>query len=379
MPPSVDPKKPPQTLMQGNVAVAEAAIRVGCRFFGGYPITPSSEVMMRIAQLLRENNGTFIQMEDEIASICAVIGASWSGAKAMTATSGPGFSLMQEGLGYAYFTETPLVLVDVQRAGPATGQATHVAQGDVMQFKYGSHGDYYPIALAPWSVQELYDLTIRSFNLAEKYRVPVFLATDEAIGHARENIEIYEEFEIVDRVREGEGMPFGHDAPDGVPVMPAFGDGASLMVTGSTHNPQGFRKVDDPDVHNNLVTRLMRKTMDHVDDIVETEEYFLDDAEIAFFAFGISARTAVAAVRRLREKGVKAGLLRTRTLWPFPEKQITEVGKQVRALIVPELNKGMMASVARGYSQAPVHQINKTNGYVLEPEELIEYVEEELS
>jgi 2-oxoglutarate ferredoxin oxidoreductase subunit alpha len=271
------------------------------------------------------------------------------------------------------------VLIDVQRAGPATGQATHVAQGDVMQFKYGSHGDYYPIAVAPWSVQELYDLTIHAFNLAEKYRLPVFVATDEAIGHARENVEIYEEFEIFNRVRKGDGPPFGHDAPDGVPVMPAFGDGANLMVTGSTHNPLGFRKVDDPEVHDTLVTRLMRKTMDHVDEIVETEDYYLDDAEIGFFSFGISARTSIAAVKRLREKGVKAGLLRTRTLWPFPEKQVSELGKQVRALIVPELNKGMYASVARAYSEAPVHQINKTNGYVLEPKELIEYVEEELS
>jgi len=379
MPTTKTPKEPPKLLLQGNIAIAEAAIKAGCKFFGGYPITPSSEIMAHMAELLRKTGGTFIQMEDEIASICAIVGASWSGAKAMTATSGPGFSLMQEGLGYAYFTEAPIVLVNVQRAGPATGQATHIGQGDVMQFKYGSHGDYYPIAISPWSVQEAYDLTIECFNLAERYRVPVFLAADEGVGHARENCALHDNFEVVNRVREGDGPPFGHDAPDGVPPMPAFGDGASLMVTGSTHNPQGFRRVDDPDVHDKLVTRLMRKTMDHVDEIVKTDGHYLDDAEIVFFAYGVTARAAIAAVKRLRANGVKAGLLRAITLWPFPEKQVTEVGKRVKALVVPELNKGMMASVARAYCDAPVHQINQTNGYMLEPGQLIEYVEEKLS
>ncbi len=367
--------KTTELLLQGNVAVAEGAIRAGCRFFGGYPITPSSEVMVRMAELLRSNDGVFIQMEDEIASICAVVGASWSGAKSMTATSGPGFSLMQEALGYAYFTETPLVLVDVQRAGPGTGQATHVGQGDVMQFKYGSHGDVFPIALVPWSVQECYDLTIRAFNLAEKYRVPTFLATDEAVGHLRENVVLHEDFQVVDRVRKGDGEPFGSDLPDGVPVMPAFGDGQSLMVTGSTHNPRGFRKVDDPDIHDALVTRLMHKTIDHADEIVEIEEYFLDDAEIAFFAYGISARSALAATRRLRDKGHKVGLLRTRTLWPFPERQIVELSKKVRAIVVPELNKGMIAGVASGFSSVPVHPVTQTNGKTIKPARLIEFVE----
>lgn len=376
MPGRGDRNEPSRVLMQGNLAVAEAAIRVGCRFFGGYPITPSSEVMTRMAELLRQHGGTFIQMEDEIASICSVIGASWSGAKAMTATSGPGFSLMQEGLGYAYFTEAPLVLVDIQRAGPATGQATHVGQGDVMQYRYGSHGDVYPIAVAPWSVQELYDLTIQAFNLSEKYRVPAFVAADEAVGHVRETVVLHDNFEVINRVREGEGPPFGSDKPDGVPVMPAFGDGASLMVTGSTHNAQGFRKVDDPEVHDKLVTRLMRKTLDHYDDIVDVVDYFLEDAEIAFFAYGISARSALAAVRKLRADGVKAGLMRTRTLWPFPDKHIENLGRQVKAIIVPELNKGMMASVARAHSKAPVYNVNQTNGKILEPEQLVHFTKE---
>jgi len=365
-----------ELLLQGNVAVAEAAIRAGCRFFAGYPITPSSEIMVRMAELLRARDDVFIQMEDELASICAVIGASWSGAKAMTATSGPGLSLMQEALGYAYFTETPLVLVDVQRAGPATGQATHVAQGDVMQLRYGSHGDVFPIAVVPWSVQECYDLTIRAFNLAERYRVPTFLATDEAVGHMRENVILHDDFQIVDRAREGAGDPFGSDLPDGVPAMPAFGEGRQLLVTGSTHNPKGFRKVDDPEIHDALVTRLMRKTMDHVDDIVDTEGHLLDDAEIAFFAYGISARSALAATNRLRARGVKAGLLRTRTLWPFPARQVTELGSRVRAIVVPELNKGMFADVARGFTDVPVHAVTQTNGRTIKPERLVRFVEE---
>jgi 2-oxoglutarate ferredoxin oxidoreductase subunit alpha len=332
--------------------------------------------MVHMAGLLRENNGTFIQMEDEIASICSIIGASWSGAKTMTATSGPGFSLMQEGLGYAYFTETPLVLVNVQRAGPATGQATHVGQGDVMQFRYGSHGDVSPIAISPWSVQELYEVTIQAFNLAEKYRLPVFVATDEAVGHMRETVILHDNFEVINRVREGDGPPFGHDDPDGVPPMPAFGDGASLMVTGSTHNPQGFRKVDDPQIHDALVTRLARKTEDHRDEIVETEAYQLDDAEIGFFAYGISARSALGAVSVLRAKGIKAGLLRTKTLWPFPERQIAELGEKVKAIVVPELNRGMMAGVASEFTNTPVHAVTQTNGKTIAPKRLVKFVEE---
>ena len=371
-----DRKEPSPVLMQGNIAAAEGAIRAGCKFFGGYPITPSSEIMVHMAGLLRENNGTFIQMEDEIASICSVIGASWSGAKSMTATSGPGFSLMQEGVGYAYFTETPLVLIDVQRAGPATGQATHVGQGDVMQYRYGSHGDVSPIAISPWSVQELYEQTIQAFNLSEKYRLPVFVATDEAVGHMRETVVLHDDYEVIDRVREGDGPPFGHDDPDGVPPMPAFGDGAALMVTGSTHNPQGFRKVDDPQIHDALVTRLARKTEDHRDEIVETEGYHLDDAEVALFSYGISARSALGAVTALRAKGVKAGFLRTKTLWPFPENQIAELGEKVKAIVVPECNRGMMASVARQFTKTPVHSVGQTNGKTIAPKRLVKFVEE---
>jgi 2-oxoglutarate ferredoxin oxidoreductase subunit alpha len=374
-----DPQKTSKAaarLVQGNVAAAEGAIRAGCRFFAGYPITPSSEIMVRTSELLRARGGVFIQMEDEIASICAVIGASWSGAKAMTATSGPGLSLMQEGLGYAYFTEAPLVLIDVQRAGPATGQATHVAQGDVMQYRYGSHGDVFPIALAPWSVQEMYDLTIRAFNLAERFRTPVFVAADEAVGHMRENAVLHDDYEVVDRVRAGAGDPFGTEAPDGVPVMPAFGDGRELMVTGSTHDRKGFRKVDDPAAHDALVTRLMRKVMDHTDEIVEVDAHLLDDAEIAFVAYGISARTAIAAVKRLRARGVRAGLLRLKTLWPFPEREVRALGERARTIIVPELNKGMIASVVRGCTNAEVRSLAQTDGKTIDPSLVVRFAEE---
>ncbi len=367
-----------RVLMQGNIAAAEGAIRAGCRFFAGYPITPSSEIMVQMAKLLGSNDGRFIQMEDEIASICAVIGASGSGVKAMTATSGPGFSLMQEALGYGYFTETPMVLVNVQRAGPGTGQATHVGQGDVMQARYGTHGDVFPIALCPASVQEMYDLTIRAFNLSERFRVPTFVMADEAVGHLREPCALHGGFEIEHRNRHGEGAPFGSDAPDGVPPMPAFGDGKKLMVTGSTHNPEGFRKVDDPEIHDALVTRLMRKTEDHRGEIVEVEEFFLDDAEVAFFAYGISARTALAAARRLRKMGVRAGLLRTKTLWPFPEEAVAQLGRRVRAIVVPELNKGMFAGVCRAHAAAEVHSVTQTNGKTIEPGRLVTFVQEVL-
>ncbi len=360
-------------LLQGNEAVAEAAMEAGCRFFAGYPISPANRITSRMAERL-DGTGRFIQMEDEIAAISAVIGASWSGVKAMTATSGPGLCLMQEGIGYAYFTETPIVVVDVQRAGPATGQATRVAQGDVMQFRYGSHGDVYPIALAPWSVQELYDLTVRAFNLAEQYRVPVFIATDATVATSRETLEVPPPAVIVDRNREIGPPPFGSDLPDGVPPMPALGDGARLLVTGPTHDGDGFRKVDAPEVHETLVRRLMNKTLHHMDDIVETESIQMEDADICFFSYGISARSALAATNILRDRGIRAGLLRTRTLWPFPEKQVREASRQVSLVVVPECNTGLMAGVVRGSAKTKVLPFSQVNGLPIDPERLARFV-----
>jgi len=247
--------------LSGNEAAAEGAIAAGCRYYGGYPITPSSDIMERISVRFTEVHGVFMQMEDEIASICSVIGASWAGAKAMTATSGPGFSLMQEGIGYAALTETPLVIVDIQRAGPGTGQATRVASGDIMQAKWGSHGDYQIIALSPWSVQEMYELTIDAFNLAEQYRVPVFLMGEEALGHLRERLEIEPDISVFNREKKKGTPPFGTEQDDGVPPMPAFGEGEKLLVTGSTHDERGIRKTDDPEAQMKLVTRINNKIL----------------------------------------------------------------------------------------------------------------------
>ncbi|MBU3917520.1 2-oxoacid:acceptor oxidoreductase subunit alpha, partial [bacterium] len=306
----------------GNEAAAEGAIAAGCQYYAGYPITPSSEIMEHLANRFGELGRVFTQMEDEIASICSVIGAVWAGAKGMTATSGPGFSLMQEAIGYAAFTETPLVIIDVQRAGPGTGQATRSASGDHMQAKWGSHGDYQVISLSPWSVQEMYDFTLKAFNLAETYRVPVFLMSEEAIGHLREKTTIHDEVELVDRLKIPGAAPFGTESTDGVPPMPAFGEGENLLVTGSTHDDVGYRKTADPETQARLVERINLKVLNRRDDIVETEAHLVEDAEILVVAYGFTARSAMFAVDHLRKQGKKVGLLRLKTIWPFADRVI---------------------------------------------------------
>jgi len=358
--------------LSGNEAAAEGAIAAGCRFYAGYPITPSSEIMERMAVRLREVGGVFIQMEDEMASISAVIGASWAGAKAMTATSGPGFSLMQESIGYAAFTETPCVIIDVQRAGPCTGQATRVGSGDIMQAKWGSHGDYQVIAFSPWSVQEMYDFTLRVFNLSEQYRVPAFIMAEEAVGHLRESISISATVEVWDRKKEKGGSPFGTEEEDRVPPMPAFGEGERLLVTGSTHNELGFRKTDDPEAHAKLVERINKKILNHRRTIVETEDYFLEDSEIALIAYGFTARTSLYVVKRLRKEGVHVGLLRLKTLWPFPEEAVAEAGKRVKKVFVPEMNLGQVAGEVKKYCSCEVIPFGQTNGEVIGPETILE-------
>jgi len=358
--------------LSGNEASAEGAIAAGCRFYAGYPITPSSELMERMAERLKEVHGVFIQMEDEIASICAVLGASWAGAKAMTATSGPGFSLMQEAIGYGAFTETPCVIVDVQRAGPCTGQATKVGSGDIMQAKWGSHGDYQVIALSPWSSQEMYDLTLRAFNLSEQYRVPALVMADEAIGHLRETIQIAPKVEVWNRKKEKGKAPFDIEGEDGVPPMPFFGEGERLSVTGSTHDGYGFRKTDDPEVHARLVSRINRKILDHKRSIIETENYLLDDADTAVVAYGFTARTSLFAVKRLRKEGQKIGMLRLKTLWPFPDETVTDLGKRVKRILVPEMNLGQVAGEIKKYVSCEVISLSQTNGEVIAPETLIE-------
>ena len=357
--------------LSGNEASAEGAIAAGCRFYAGYPITPSSELMERMSFRLGQIGGVFIQMEDEIASVSAVIGASWAGAKAMTATSGPGFSLMQESIGYAAFTETPCVIVDVQRAGPCTGQATRVGSGDVMQAKWGSQGDYQVIALAPWSVQEMYELTIQAFNLSERYRVPAMVMADEAVGHLRENISIGAKVSICNRKKQKGGTPFGTEEKDGVPPMPCFGEGARLLVTGSTHDSFGFRKTDDPEAHAKLVERINEKILKNRSRIVETEGYFLEDSEIAVIAYGFTARTSLYAVKRLRKEGVKVGLLRLKTLWPFPEESVVELRERVKKVVVPEMNQGQVAGEVRKFYPGEILSLRQTNGEVIRPEKIL--------
>lgn len=364
--------------MQGDEACAEGALAAGCRFYAGYPITPASEIMIHMVHRLPEVNGVFIQMEDEIGSISSVIGASWAGAKAMTATSGPGISLMTEGIGYAAITETPCVIVDVQRAGPSTGQATRPAQGDIMQVKWGCHGDVEIIAFAPWSVQEMYELTIKAFNCAERFRVPTFILADEAVGHLRETLLIREEVEIFDRYKVPGLPPFGTEEPNGVPPMPSFGEGAHLLITGSTHDSWGFRKTQDAQVQARLTERIVRKIRDFQSEIIETEAHFLDDAEVGVMAYGFTARAALAAVKKLRQEGIKIGLMRLVSIWPFAGDAVAAVGKKCRFIFVPEMNRGQMADEAKKFTSTQIISLPKTNGEVFEPAEIIEAIRRNL-
>jgi len=358
----------------GNEAVAEGAIAARCRYYAGYPITPSSEIMERISVRFKDVHGVFMQMEDEIASICSVIGAVWAGAKAMTATSGPGFSLMQEGIGYAALTETPLVIVDIQRAGPGTGQATRVASGDLMQAKWGSHGDYYVIALSPWSVQEMYDQTINAFNLAEQYRVPVFIMGEEAIGHLRERIEVKATLRVFNREKKKGASPFGTKKDDGIPPMPSFGEGEKLLVTGSTHNEMGIRKTDDPEVHSRLVNRINKKILNNRESIIQTDSYYLKDAEVIIVSYGFTARSALFAVEQLRKEGKKVGLVRLKTIWPFADEIIHDIGQRAKMIFVPEMNKGQIIGEVMKYAPCEVIPYNQTNGEIIHPHRIIKEV-----
>ncbi len=354
-------------ILTGNEAAAEGALAAGCDFYAGYPITPSSEIMETLARKLPKRGGVFIQMEDELASFSAVIGASWAGAKAMTATSGPGLSLMMEGIGYAAITETPCVVVDVQRAGPGTGQATRVGSGDILQVRYGSHGDYCPIALSPWSVQEMHDLTIKAFGLAHAYRVPTFIMAEESVGHLRETLVLRREVEPVVRNRDITKPPFGSDLPDGVAPMPVFGDGANLLVTGSTHDEWGFRKVNHPDHHKRLVERINRKVLDHTDELAVMDGRYLEDADVVVLAYGFTGRAALSAVKALRDSGVRVGFLRLVTLWPFPAKAIFELGKNVEKIVVPEMNLGQVAGLVRQNVSCEVISLSQVDGEVIVP------------
>ncbi|MGB7787363.1 2-oxoacid:acceptor oxidoreductase subunit alpha [Methanoregula sp.] len=351
---------------QGNTACAEGALAAGCRFFGGYPITPSTEVAEHMAAKLPKMNGVFIQMEDEIAGIASVIGASWTGMRAMTATSGPGFSLMMENIGYAAMTETPCVIVNVQRGGPSTGQPTMAAQGDMMQCRFGSHGDYSIIALCPASVQEMFELTAKAFNLADRFRVPVFLMADEVIGHMREKITIPDTVEQVPRRELVKGtLPFKPES-NLVPGFPQFGKGFGVHVTGLTHDERGYPCATNPKLHANLVQRLVDKVELSRHDIADYD-VINPDAEQVFIAYGAPVRTVQQVIHDNQDQD--AGLLRLRIVWPFPENALKEFGN-ARRFLVPEMNLGQVAREIERHAEVPVISLPKLGGELHTPSEL---------
>ncbi len=333
--------------MLGDFACAEGALAAGCRFFAGYPITPSTEVAERMAERLPEVGGIYIQMEDEIASIAAIIGASWAGMKSMTATSGPGFSLMMENIGLAVMFETPIVLVNVQRAGPSTGLPTLVGQGDMMQVRWGSHGPYEIIALVPWSAQECFDLTVRAFNLAERFRVPVFVMTDAEVGHLTEKVVIppADQIPIVNRKRPKvppeQFKTYEPDPDDLVPPMPSAGEGYHVFAESLTHDERGY-PVMTAAAQEKLVRRLIEKIKRFEHEILDWEERDVEGAEVVVLSYGISARIATRAVAQARAMGIKVGFFRLITAWPFPEQRVREISRHIKGFVVPEINYGQM-------------------------------------
>jgi 2-oxoglutarate ferredoxin oxidoreductase subunit alpha len=369
-------------LMQGNEAVAEGALAAGVRFFAGYPITPSTEIAEIMAERLPRMGGKFIQMEDEIAGLAAVIGASLAGVKSITATSGPGFSLMQENIGFAAMAEVPCVIVNVQRSGPSTGMPTAPAQGDVMQARWGTHGDHPVIVLSPSSVREAYDLTVRAVNLAEKYRVPVVLLLDEVIGHLREKVILPApgELEIVNRKGPGVApagyLPYRPDET-GVPPMANFGDGYRYHVTGLAHDELGL-PTNNPEVAEQLLLRLHEKINRNLDDIIMDDSMHLEDAGVVVLAYGATARSAGRAVREARNSGIKAGLYRPLTLWPFPARRVAAVAEKVHTIIVPEMNLGQYRlEVERVVGDRDrVRGVNRVNGELITPGEILALLQE---
>lgn len=366
-------------LMQGDEACAEGAIAAGCRFFAGYPITPATDIAEVLARRLPQVGGKFIQMEDEIASMAAVIGASVGGAKAMTATSGPGFSLMQENIGYAAMAEIPCVVVDVQRAGPSTGLPTKPSQGDVMQSRWGTHGDHPIIVLSPSSVREAFDFTVRAFNMAEKYRTPVILLMDEMIGHMREKVELPspEAIEVVERVSTSvppEWYKAYENTPSDVPPMISFGQGYRYHITGLFHDERGFptQRLDEIDP---WIARVFRKIERNLRDILIYETDGIEDAEIVVIAYGATARSARHAVKQARARGYKVGFLRLGTLWPFPEEVVERAAERIHRVVVPEMNLGQLAlEVERIVGRRKVMRVDKANGEMITPQEVLDAI-----
>ncbi len=367
-----------EVVISGNESIAFGAIRAGCCFFAGYPITPSSEIAEVISLELPEVGGRFIQMEDEIASLAAVIGASLTGEKAMTATSGPGFSLMQEHIGFAIMGEVPCVIVNVQRGGPSTGLPTHASQGDVMQARWGTHGDHEIIALSPASVQECYSLTIEAFNLSEEFRTPVILLTDEVIAHLRERLIIPDDSSInVVKRKKPEVSPENYKPFDTsygkVPPLADFGSGYKFHITGLTHDETGF-PTDDSEKTALLIKRLCGKIIDSRDRIVKTDSFMLEDANVAVIAYGSVARAAKEAVLEAREKGIKLGLLRLKTIWPFADKEISDLSEQVKSIIIAEMNLGQLKTTVESAvkGKCGVLTVGRADGEIVTPLNILE-------
>ncbi|HKK34387.1 MAG TPA: 2-oxoacid:acceptor oxidoreductase subunit alpha [Desulfomicrobiaceae bacterium] len=374
-------KKRKEIFAQGNEAVGEGALLAGCSFFGGYPITPSTEIAeFMAARLPYTETGVFVQMEDEIAGLGSVIGASLAGRKGMTATSGPGFSLMQEHIGYACMTEVPLVLVNVMRGGPSTGLPTSPAQGDVQQARWGTHGDHPVIVLSASDVQECLDMTVVAFNFAEKYRTPVILLLDEVTAHTREKVVIpeAEDLEVLSRVTPS--MPAEWYIPyeetmRGVPAMPAIGSGYRYHVTGLTHDDHGY-PTSKPQEVRDLMTRLFRKIDQFFYDVQLVDQYECDDAEVVVVSYGCVARSAHLAVTQARQRGIKAGLLKLKTLFPFPRPVVEGMARQCRALIVPEMNMGQISREVKRVNNGLAHimTINRVDGSIITPSEILKTI-----
>jgi len=382
-----DSPKEPRVLtgshfMLGDHACAEGALAAGMDFFAGYPITPSTEIAEHLATRLRATGGRFVQMEDELASMAAIIGASAAGARSFTATSGPGFSLMMENIGLAAMLETPCVVANVQRASPSTGLPTMVGQSDILQARWGSHGDYGIIAYCPASPQECFDLTVTAFNAADKYRVPVFVLMDEIVGHMMERVVIppAEEIPFVDRKRPANppgGTPFlsYEPGPDGVPPMAHAGEGYKVHMTGLTHDFRGYPAMN-ADTHDVLVNRLVDKIRLNAADIEMHDEYMCDDADTIVVSFGCTARSARNAVRQARAEGLKVGLLRLITVWPFPESRIRALIRQgtVKRFIVPEINLGQLRREIERLTSLPVLRLNHAGGKMPTPAAILELI-----
>ena len=374
--------QPGQYFMHGDQACAEGALAAGCTFFAGYPITPSTEIAERLARRLPEVGGVFIQMEDELGSIAAVLGASAAGARSMTATSGPGFSLMMENIGLAAMMELPCLIVNVQRGSPSTGLPTLPGQSDMMQARWGSHGDYGVVALSPWSPQEIFNLTIDAFNIADRFRIPVLLMADEVVGHMVERVVIPEPelINLWERKRPQENgkedfKPFEISDPDLVPPIAHAGDGYRIHITGLTHDERGYPDMS-AETHQRLVTRLVNKIRVNADEIIRFEEAFMEDARIVVLAYGSTARSARRAVKEARNLGIPAGFLRLITVWPFPEEKMRSLANEIDSFIVAEMNLGQIVHEVERIVHQPVTGVHHAGGAMMSPDRILNAIQE---